>query len=226
MHTRFSLATGLSACAVFASLAHADPVTSVPVSIDQKVVTFSAYDGPLYGSPRAIAPTEVGQAETGVQVQLSFDDDLALNVLGAVSTGFGSNGNWPVDGAFAGLGSASGYMSFTFGSAMNFAGALVNFDALSDLRITVSALNADGDAIQTIVFNDSANPNPPGFYGFTSLGPTADIYGLLFSGGHISVDNLSFGLTQAGTGVPEPASTALVLASLGALVFARRRQQR
>jgi hypothetical protein len=224
MNTRFSLAASLSAVALFSGQAQAGPVTSVPVSIDAKVVTFTPYNGTLYNTPRLLdTVTEVGISETGVGVGMSFDDDTRTHILGEVPTTFGSNGSWPVHGAFAGLGQVSGYMTFTFATGMNFAGGLVNFDSSSDLTISVSALDILGDVIDTIEFGNLANP--PGFYGFTSLGANADIFGLQFVGANIAVDNLTFGTTTTGTGIPEPASTALVLASLGALAFTRRRQR-
>ena len=51
----------------------------------------------------------------------------------------------------------------------------------------------------------------------------ADIYQLVFNNASIAVDNFTFGVTGGGTGVPEPGTTGLVLASLAMLALTRRR---
>ena len=95
--------------------------------------------------------------------------DSVTHILGTATADFGANGTWPVNGAFAGLGQASGFMTFTFATGMNFAGALVNFDFLSDTSIFVSALDAIGDVILTQEIQFDNVLNPPGFYGFSKV---------------------------------------------------------
>jgi hypothetical protein len=217
MNTRTTLA---AACLALAGIAHADPVTTVPGAIDAHVITFSPYDGVTSAGFVADDTTfvDVGTAETGIAVNLGFNNG-SDHILGAVPFSFGSTGSWPVSGAYAGLYQLSGSMTFMFGSGMNMAGGFINFNPNIDGNASLQALDVNGDVLESIVFDN--NTFTPGFFGFSR--DTADIYQLVFSNGAIAVDNFTFGVTAGGTGVPEPGTTGLVLASLALLTLSRRR---
>jgi hypothetical protein len=220
MSIRLPSASVAAACLALAGVAHADPVTLVPGSIDAHVITFSPYDGVT--SAGFVADdtrfVDVGTAETGIAVNLGFNNG-SDHILGAVPSSFGSNGSWPVSGAYAGLYQLSGSMTFMFGSGMNLAGGYVNFDPAFDGNASLQALDINGDVLEEILFN--SNTFTPGFFGFLRDG--ADIHQLVFNNARIAVDNLTFGVTGGGTGLPEPGTTGLVLASLGLLALTRRR---
>lgn len=217
MNTRLISA---AACLAMAGVAQADPVTTVPGSIDAHVITFSPYNGITSAGFVADDTTfvDVGTAETGIAVNLGFNNG-SDHVLGAVPFSFGSNGSWPVSGAYAGLYQPSGSMTFMFGSGMNLAGGYINFDPNSDSTSSLQALDINGDVLEEIIFN--SNTFTPGFFGF--LRDNADIYQLVFNNASIAVDDFTFGVTGGGTGVPAPGTTGLVLASLGLLALTRRR---
>jgi hypothetical protein len=220
MNTRLASAAVATACLVLSGAAFADPVTSVPGSIDAQVITFSPYNSVT--TPGFVADdttfVDVGTAETGIAVNLGFNNG-SDHILGAVPFNFNSNGSWPVSGAYAGLYQPSGSMTFMFGSGMNLAGGFVNFDSSFDGNASMQALDINGDVLEEIIFN--SNTFTPGFFGFLRDG--GDIYQLVFNNASIAVDDFTFGVTGGGTGVPEPGSTSLVLASLGLLALTRRR---
>lgn len=210
-----------AACVALASAAAlADPVTTVPGTIDAHVITFSPYDG--ITSAGYVADdtnfVDVGTAETGIAVNLGFNNG-SDHVLGAVPFSFGSNGSWPVSGAYAGLYQPSGSMTFMFGSGMNLAGGFVNFDPNFDGNASMQALDINGDVLEQIIFD--SNTFTPGFFGFLRDG--ADIYQLVFNNASIAVDNFTFGVNGGGNNVPAPATTGLVFAGLGLLLLTRRR---
>jgi hypothetical protein len=212
-------------CAVVcAASAQAAPVSSVGADIDARVITFSPYDGVTAAGVPALASTDVGAAEGLESVLLSFDDSSSERILGAVSTSLGSNGSWPVDGAFAGLNAPSGNMSFHFSRGMNFVGGFVNYDPNAyDGTVTLTALDVHGDGLETqpveFNFGDAGLTGQGKFLGFQR--DAADIWGYTLSSGKLVVDNLTFGTVTSA--VPEPASVVLLLAGLGALALRRQR---
>ncbi len=217
MNTRLLLAAALA----LAATAHANPVTTVPGSVDAMVITFSPYDAVTSAGFVADDTTfvDVGTAETGVAVNLGFNNG-ADHILGAVPTSFGANGSWPVSGAYAGLGQTTGFMTFAFTSGMNLAGGFINYDPNLDGTTSLTALDINGDVLESINFDN--NSFTPGFYGF--MRDDADIYQLVFANANIAVDNFTFGVTRGGGNeAPEPGTTGLVLASLGLIALTRRR---
>ncbi len=229
-------------CAVFALAAciagpaAADLVTSVPVGYDTKVITFSGYQAPedavFKNWTDGDAAIDVGTAEAGLgeKVLLSFTASSTGYALGTPTQTFGGNGSWPGPmGAYAGMNKIDGGMMFMFERDLDFVGGFVNVGD-GDINSTVMALDADGNTIQELNFKlDFQQPTGLGlgsFFGFERSGGTA-IRGLMLLSNYASIDNLTFGTLQStGTGVPEPGSTGLVLASLGALVLARRKTTR
>jgi hypothetical protein len=218
MNTRPLLAATALA---LATAAQANPVTTVPGAVDAHVITFSPFDGITSAGFVADDTTfvDVGTAETGIAVNLGFNNG-ADHILGAVPSSFGANGSWPALGAYAGLGQVTGFMSLAFTSGMNLAGGFVNYDPNLDGTTSMTALDINGDVLESIAFD--SNTFTPGFYGFQR--DSADIYQLVFSNASIAVDNVTFGVTAgSGNNVPEPGSTGLVLASLGLIALTRRR---
>lgn len=225
-------------CAVFALAAciagpaAAGLVTSIPVGFDTKVVTFSAYDGQTGFSTwtDGDAAINVGASEAGLgeNVFLSFNNDTGY-ALGAVPQTFGGNGSWPGSlGAYAGMNRNDRAMTFTFDRDLDFVGGFMNF-AIGDSSTSIQALDINGNTIDGVSYDvalDFQDPTGVGlgsFFGIQRTGSVA-IRGLMISSNYASIDNLTFGTVQStGSGVPEPASTGLVLASLGALVLARRK---
>jgi len=220
MNTRLLSPAVAAACLAFAGAAQADPVTTVPGAIDAHVITFSPYDGVTSAGFVAddTSFVDVGTAETGIAVNLGFNNG-SDHVLGAVPFSFGSNGSWPISGAYAGLYQPSGSMTFMFASGMNLAGGYINFDPNFDGNSSLQALDVNGDVLEEIIFN--SNTFTPGFFGFLRDGN--DIYQLVFNNASIAVDNFTFGVTGGGTGVSTPGTTGLVLAGLGLLALTRRR---
>lgn len=224
-HLRLIQAFAGGALALGAVGSHATLVSSIPVGIASSTVTFTPYSGST--TPRTLATsTDVGAAEGLESVLLSFNDPDPERILGAVPTSLGSNGQWPANGAFAGLNTNTGTMIFSFGRAMNFVGGFVNYAPNAfDGNPTIAALNAQGDVIEeaTLAF-DFSSPAGVGlgqFIGFSHAG--ADIWGFSLNNGRVVVDDLSFGTTAA-AGVPEPSALTLVFAALVALGWKRRRR--
>ncbi len=215
----------LVAAAALALPAWAIPVTAVPGDIDVRVVTFSPYDAVT--TPTVISGSvDVGTAEVGEAVNLSFNPDGEERILGAVPMDLGANGLWPGrGGAFAGLLAPSGEMTFRFGRGMNFVGGFVNFDPDSfDGNLTLTAYGA-GDVFLEELLLDFRFGLPAGlglgqFHGFAR--DDADIWRITLSNSEAVLDDLSFGTTRV-TAVPSPAGWALLLTALLALAWVARR---
>ncbi len=225
--SRFASWALVAACwAAVALPSQAAVVTAVPGDIDVRVVTFAPYDTVL--TPTVITGiVDVGTAEVGEAVNLSFNPDGELRALGAVATDLGANGQWPGSGAYAGLLAASGEMDFRFARGMNFVGGFFNFDPDAfDGNLTLTAYGA-GDVFLEELLLDFRFANPAGvglgeFHGFAR--PAADIFRITLSNSEAVVDNLSFGTARA-TPVPTPATWALLLTALLALAWVVRRRR-
>jgi len=207
----------LSALSMTAALA--TPVNSVPIDVTTSVIDFSAYDA--FTSPRLADGVNVGTDSGFESVLLNFSQPGDQHILGSVSMSLGFGGSWPQDGAYAGLNAATGSMSFTFERGLSFLGGFISFDPASESvgsPVTVTAFGLGGVELESVELNFTDVNN---FLGFSR--DAADIYGLTLSNGKIVIDDLTF-TSAAVNGAPEPATLALVLASLGLLGATRRRQ--
>lgn len=222
---------GLLATLTATAAAQAVLVSAVPAGIAAKTITFSNYDG-VTTTSSFNAPVDVGTAEIGQPVTLTFPGTDDERILGAVNTSLGVNGSWPTSGGFAGLNTPAGTMTFMFDHGVQFVGGFLNFDPNAiDSSTTIAALDKDGnvllvagDGFQSYAlefgFNDPSATGLGQFFGFSV--DSADIWGFALTNGKIVVDNLSFGSAGA---APEPQSLVLVLAALAALGTSRHRRQ-
>lgn len=206
--------------------AGATSVTSVPGGIDVKIVQFTPYDDVTAAAPFS-GSVDVGTAETGEAVNLSFSRPGAERILGAVPIDLGSNGIWPARGGYAGLNAPSGDMTFRFTRGMNFVGGFLNLDPDSfDGDLTITAYNADDDVLEDLAIGFRlGEPGVAGlgeFHGF--LRSSADIWRITVSNKQAVLDDLSFGTLAAVVPAPRPVEligAALLAATL--LGMARRR---
>lgn len=236
MLQRTSYTFVFSALAALAGPVSAEVVTSVPIGLNSTVITFGGFDAVTTPTSVNAAPINLNGTEAGLteDVFLSLDNvSSGFFNLGSVNQDFGSNGTWPRNGAFAGLNPGvvpggpvdqGGSINFTFSRNLNFVGGYINYKP-GDGNAGFTAYDENGDEIG---FTDlTFNLLSPGvqtegmFIGFRF--DDARIRSITLSNFSVSIDDLTFGTTQTSTGIPEPATTALVLASLGALTLARRR---
>lgn len=199
--------------------AAAGVVNTAPLNIDARVITFTDYNA-ITSADYLQRDLDVGSSETGEQVLLNSNDNEYQRILGQVTQGFGANGGWATDGAFAGLNNVSGYLSFTFSRGLNFVGGLFNYTPGGDSSTTLQALDINGSVIEDLQLTFTGSNGE--LIGFTSA--TANIYGLQMSGNFVAVDNLTFGTMTLDAGVPEPSVLLLVATSLGLLAYTQRRR--
>lgn len=215
------------AAAVAGLSASAATVTSVPGDIDLRVVRFSPYDGVTTESTIS-GSIDVGTAETGEAVNLSFNPDGEPRILGAVPTSLGDNGTWPASGGYAGLNAPSGEMTFRFTRGMNFVGGYINLDPDSyDGDLTITAYDDLNNVLEELVVGFRlGSPGGTGlgeFHGFVRA--AADIWRITLSNKEVVIDDLSFGTRSAVVPEARPAEllgAALLAATL--LGVARRRK--
>ena len=221
-HGAASLIVALAAGTAAAGAA-ATPVGVVPGGVATTTLSFASYDAVT--TPVSGDGFDVGSAETGTPVRLNFSDPAAEHIVGAVPASFGGNGSWPAHGAYVGLNSTSGTLTFTFAEAMSFVGGYLNYKTNSyDGAISIAILDESGDVLEdeALQFN-FADPSAVGLglvRGFAR--DSADIWGFRLSNGYLAIDDLTFGRTT-GNAVPEPGTLALLLAAAGAALVARRR---
>lgn len=200
-------------------------VSSVPAGLVTSQLTFAPYDA-VTTTALVPMPVDVGSVQGLEPVVLSFNDPDAERVLGAVPTSFGSNGQWPYRGAFAGLNVANGSMTLSFGRGLNFVGGFINYDPDAyDGTTSFAALNALGGVIeQTSLDFRFGDPGATGlgqFIGFSYSG--ADIWAVRLRNGKAAIDNVTFGATAA---VPESGTLVMMLVGLGSLAIGLRRTAR
>lgn len=161
---------------------------------------------------------------------------------------FGSNGSWasgdPILALNAGFNPVTGgygSMTLTFDNPVSGFLAEVNWRlGVSNLTsVIIRAYDANGNLLTHPEFppssdfhyywflanNGQFNVKQPGFYGFTFANPV--IKRVVFSNGFIAVRNMSWTGPAVGgsTGVPEPATWAMLIAGFGIAGIAVRRHR-
>ena len=227
------LLLALAVAGLASAHAQAGVVTSVPLNVATTTITFDGYAGANAVTIAQGGSENVGAAEGLLEsVHLFGNGSDDLPVLSDATTLLGGNGQWPTQGAYAGLNNATGTMVFRFERGLNFVGGLLNYLPSSDSSSSIAALDFNGDIIglldglpetdpESEELQFSFGPNPPAgqaqFMGF--FRPTADIWGFALTGNFVVVDNLTFGNIA---NVPEPNAVLLVGAALLALGWQRR----
>jgi hypothetical protein len=176
---------------------------------------FDSYDGFITDGPEALGGGVTFHGDEGSE-------------LGAFIRDLGDNGAWGAGRLFAAGGFDSAVMfpelRFQFDSARRGAGAYVNHFASIGMpfAVAVTAFGMAGEVLESYTVPvstgfDSYNEGP--FIGITRS--QADIQALSFRGTGVVLDDLRV------SAVPEPGTTALLLAGLGAvgLLMRRRRAQ-
>jgi hypothetical protein len=84
--------------------AQAAVVSALPGGLDTKTITFSPFDGVDTTTVLPSGGTDIGSTEVGEVVTVTADEFVTSPIiLGMVTDSFGSNGSWPVSGAYLGL---------------------------------------------------------------------------------------------------------------------------
>ena len=129
--------------------------------------------------------------------------------MGAVLASFVPNGNWPVSGAFAGLGQASELHDLRLHQRHgSWPVASSTTTATSTAPARTSRWTSTATCWSRSDFDNSSFT--PGCYGYLREHRRASDQ-VVFSNGNIAVDNFTFGVT-AGNNVPEPGTAGLVQA--------------
>lgn len=136
------------------------------------------------------------------------------------------NGVWNADrNGFTGLNVADGSMTFSFESDVNYVGGFMNYFSPPSTDIIISALDRDGDLLESYILNTLAPIETPGgtndgaFRGI--LRDTFDIAAFRVSNGYVVLDDLTFHAA-----VPVPAALWLFGSGLLGLVAVARRKVR
>jgi hypothetical protein len=143
------------------------------------------------------------------------------SVLGQGSYGLASNGAFGGDAVYAGVDSGTGYMDFTFSSAITEFGVYANYAPGYGDAPTITALDEFGAVVESYDLSaDAPISTPGGFNEFAFRGIKSDTEFTTFRMGGSYI--IAAG-SPDGSVVPEPASmTAL---ALGALALIRKRKQ-
>lgn len=195
--------------------AQAALATDAAQILDPTLIDFDSYDGLITTGPEALGGG------------ITFFGD-AGSELGANIRDLGDNGVWGVGRMFAAGGFDSAVMfpelRFQFDGTRRGAGAYVNHFASVGMpfAVAVTAFGMAGQVLETYTV-----PVATGVDGYNAglfIGITrsqADIHALSFRGTGVVLDDLHV------TAVPEPGTTAMLLAGLGAVgLLARRRLPR
>ena len=136
------------------------------------------------------------------------------------------NGVWNADrNGFTGLNVANGSMTYTLPFEVNYVGGFMNYFSPPSTDIIISALDRDGDLLESYILNTLApivslgGINEGAFRGI-SRGAT-DIAAFRVSNGYAVLDDLTFG-----TAVPVPAALWLFGSGLLGLVAVAKRKVR
>lgn len=150
------------------------------------------------------------------------------SVLGQGGYGLGNNGSFGgLAAVYAGLDGPSGYMSFTFDTAVSSFGAFMNYFPNSNAAQIIGAYDAAGDLLEEWDLTTAAPISTPGgFNEFEFRGieiATASIKEFRMGGAYILAAATANGApVDPGNSVPEPSALALVGIALAGLAFARK----
>ena len=154
------------------------------------------------------------------------------SVVGQGSYGLGSNGSFGGNAVYIGVDSATGYAQLLGTTGYSQIGFFMNYcpNCGGDAP-TISTLNAAGNVITTYNLATLAPISTPSgvnqfqFRGISATTPNS-IYGLRFGGSYILVTGTATGVVPPPSGVPEPATWAMMMLGFGAMGFALRRRQK
>jgi hypothetical protein len=171
------------------------------------LIDFDSYDGFITNGPEALGGGVTFNGDEGSE-------------LGAYIRDLGDNGAWGAGKLFA-AGGFNGELRFLFDTTTGGAGAFVNHYATGELpfAVAVTAYGIGGHVLEThtvpvMTAFDSWNEGL--FLGITRA--QGDIRALSFKGTSVVLDDLLV------TAVPEPGTTAMLLAGLGAVGLLMRRR--
>jgi hypothetical protein len=135
------------------------------------------------------------------------------SVLGQGSYGLAGNGSFGGDAVYAGLDSYSGYIRFMLDAPVNSFGAYVNYAPIYYGDAIISALDKDGNIIESYNLASLAPVSTPSAYNqfeFRGISiDTASIYGLQLENSYIIAAGTSSGVPPV-KDVPEPATMMLL----------------
>lgn len=190
--------------------AHAGLATDAAQIANPMRIDFDSYDGLLTTGPEALGHGVTFNGDEGSE-------------LGANIRDLGDNGAWGAGRLFA-AGGFNGELRFLFDATTGGAGAFVNHYATGGLpfAVAVTAYGNAGNVLETYTVPVSTafdSWNEGLFIGITRA--QGDIRAMSFKGTGVVLDDLHI------TAVPEPGTTAMLLAGLGAVgLLARRRLPR
>jgi hypothetical protein len=169
---------------------------------------FDGYDGFITNGPEALGGGVTFNGDEGSE-------------LGAYIRDLGDNGAWGAGKVFA-AGGFNGELRFLFDTTMRGAGGFVSHFATGGLpfAVAVTAYGLGGEVLETHTVPVSGafdSYNEGLFLGITRA--QADIRALSFKGTSVVLDDLRV------SAVPEPGTTAMLLAGLGAMGLLMRRRQ-
>jgi hypothetical protein len=201
----------LAALALAATLpAHAALTNDVgAIGAPVQTVDFEAFDGLLTTGPEALGGGVTFNGDAGTE-------------LGAFIRDLGDNGAWGAGKVFA-AGGFVGELRFHFANAISGAGGFVNHFSTGGLpfAVAVTAYGLGGQVLETHTVPVSTgfdSYNEGLFVGITRN--VADIGALSFKGGGVVLDDFSHSAP-----IPEPGTTAMLLAGLGAVGLLMRRRK-
>lgn len=173
------------------------------------LIDFNAYDGLLTTGPEALGGGVTFNGDAGTE-------------LGAFIRDLGDNGAWGAGKVFA-AGGFVGELRFHFANAISGAGGFVNHFSTGGLpfAVAVTAYGLGGQVLETHTVPVSTgfdSYNEGLFVGITRN--VADIGALSFKGGGVVLDDFSHSAP-----IPEPGTTAMLLAGLGAVGLLMRRRK-
>ena len=189
--------------------AQANLATDAAQILNPILIDFDAYDGLLTTGPESLGGGVTFNGDPGTE-------------LGAFIRDLGDNGAWGAGKVFA-AGAFVGELRFHFANATRSAGGFVNHLNTSGLpfAVAVTAYGVGGNVLETYTVPvrtgiDSYNEGL--FVGITR--DAYDIGALSFKGGGVVLDDFSHSAP-----IPEPGTTAMLLAGLGAVGLLMRRRK-